>query len=193
MNKRDIILAGVGGQGILTIATMIGHAAVEADMFLKQAEVHGMSQRGGDVQSHLRISTEEVYSDLIPLGGADLILSVEPLEALRYLPYLSKTGWVVTNSTPFNNITDYPELEEVYTKIKGLDNFILIDADKIAKECGSARSMNIVMLGAAINILGFTVKQLEDAIKAVFGRKGDKIVDANVKALNAGYLAAEKR
>ncbi len=190
--KKDIILAGVGGQGILTIATMIGHAALSTNMNIKQAEVHGMSQRGGDVQSHLRISDDEIHSDLIPMGGADLILSVEPMESLRYLPYLSKTGWVVANKTPFVNIPNYPEAEEVYKKIESLENHILIDADAIAKDCGSARSMNIVMLGASAQILGLSLEKLEEAINAVFGRKGEAVVDANVKALRAGYEAAKK-
>jgi indolepyruvate ferredoxin oxidoreductase beta subunit len=190
--KKDIILAGVGGQGILTIATMIGHAALSTDMHLKQAEVHGMSQRGGDVQSHLRISDQEIFSDLIPMGGADLILSVEPMESLRYLPYISEDGWVVANKTPFINIPDYPQAEEVYNKITSLKNHILIDADAIAKECGSARSMNIVMLGASAEILGLSLEKLEGAIKAVFGRKGEAVVEANVKALKAGYEAAKK-
>ncbi len=189
--KKDIILAGVGGQGILTIATVIGQAAVSSDMFLKQAEVHGMSQRGGDVQSHLRISDEEIFSDLIPMGGADLILSVEPMESLRYLPYLNENGWLIANSTPFINIPDYPEKEEVYNKIKSVKNHVLIDADQIAKDLGSARSMNMVILGAAVKTLGFTIEQIEESIKTIFGRKGQAIVDANIKALKAGFEAAK--
>ncbi len=189
--KKDIILAGVGGQGILTIATVIGQAAISSNMNLKQAETHGMSQRGGDVQSHLRISSDEIHSDLIPLGGADLILSVEPMEALRYLPYLHEDGWLITNSTPFVNIPNYPEADELYQKIKSVKNHVLIDADKIAKDLGSARSMNIVILGAAVKTLGLTLEQVEDAIKAIFGRKGQAIVDANIKALKAGFEAAK--
>lgn len=107
--KSDIVLAGVGGQGILTIATILGAAALAENLYLKQAEVHGMSQRGGDVQSNLRIGSEPIHSDLIPLGGADLIVSLEPMEALRYLPFLSKNGWVVSSTLPFVNIDNYPE------------------------------------------------------------------------------------
>ena len=84
--KQDIILSGVGGQGILSIATIIGEAATQAGLTLKQAEVHGMSQRGGDVQSNLRTSSDEILSDLIPQGAADIIISLEPMEALRYVP-----------------------------------------------------------------------------------------------------------
>lgn len=189
--KKDIILAGVGGQGILSIATIIGNVAVSKGMNLKQAEVHGMSQRGGDVQSHFRISDEAVHSDLIPLGQADIILSVEPMEALRYLPWLNENGWLITNSTPFINISNYPEKEEIYNKIKSIKNHVIIDADKIAKDLGTPRSMNMVMLGATIKILGFTMEEIKEAVKIVFGRKGDAIVEANYKALDAGFAAAK--
>src|SRR5664279_1300987 len=144
--KNDIILSGVGGQGILSIAATIGLAAVDNDLFLKQSEVHGMSQRGGDVQSHLRLSDKQVWSDLIPLGKADLIISVEPMESLRYLPWLSDNGWLVTNSNPFINIPDYPSPDEIIKEIKKVKNHIIIDADLIARESGSARSGNICLL-----------------------------------------------
>ena len=147
--KSDIILAGVGGQGILSIAATIGMAALENDLHLKQSEVHGMSQRGGSVQSHLRISDKPISSDLIPVGQANIIISVEPMESLRYLNYLMNDGWVVTNSKPFLNIPDYPELEKVLDEIKSLKNHVLLDADKIAREIKSARSSNMVILGAA--------------------------------------------
>jgi len=186
MMKNDIILSGVGGQGILSIAATIGLAAVANDLFLKQSEVHGMSQRGGDVQSHLRLSDRPVSSDLIPYGKADIIISVEPMESLRYLPWLSDKGWLVTNSNPFINIPDYPPLEDILNEIKKIKNHLIIDADGIAKESGSARSGNIVILGAASAFIDMPFKSLENAIKALFGRKGDKIVEANLKALNAG-------
>jgi len=184
--KKDIILAGVGGQGILTIATLIGYAALKRGWNLKQAEVHGMSQRGGDVQSHLRLSDEPIWSDLIPFGKADIILSVEPMEALRYLPYLSDQGWVITNSTPFNNIAKYPEIADIHNRVKEIKNHILIDADSIAKEVKANRSMNIVMLGAATKQLGFEPDELKEAIKTIFSKKGDVIVEANLRALEAG-------
>ncbi|MFO7789362.1 MAG: indolepyruvate oxidoreductase subunit beta [Bacteroidota bacterium] len=185
--KRDIILAGVGGQGILTIAAAIGTAAVNKKLYIKQAEVHGMSQRGGDVQSNLRISDKPIHSDLITIGGADIILSVEPMEALRYLPYLNESGYVITNVKPFKNIENYPEEQKVMEQIEALDNKIAINADKIAKEdIGSARASNIVMLGAAAPFLGFELDELETAIKTLFGRKGEKIVNMNIDALYAG-------
>ncbi len=184
--KNDIILAGVGGQGILSIAASIGLAAVANDLFLKQSEVHGMSQRGGDVQSHLRLSDKPVSSDLIPYGKADLIISVEPMESLRYLPWLSDKGWLVTNSNPFINIPDYPSLAEILKEIKKIKNHIIIDADVIAKESGSARSGNIVILGAASPFIDMPFTSLENAVRKLFGSKGDHIVDTNLKALNAG-------
>lgn len=184
--QSDIILSGVGGQGILSIAATIGLAAVANSLYLKQAEVHGMSQRGGDVQSHLRLSDKPVASDLIPYGSADLILSVEPMESLRYLPWLSKSGWLVTNSNPFVNIPDYPDINEILKEIRKVKNHVIIDADLIAKESGSARSGNIVILGAASPFIDMPFKSLEEAIRKLFGKKGDDVVQANLKALNAG-------
>ena len=190
--KKDIILAGVGGQGILSIAAIIGTAAIDSKLHLKQAEVHGMSQRGGDVQSHLRISDKPIHSDLIPNGGADLIISVEPMESLRYLPYLSENGWLITNTKAFVNIPNYPDYDELMNTIKSLPNHIALDADNIAKEIGSSRSMNIVVLGAAATFLGLPYKKLEEGIKAIFGRKGEKIVEANLNAMKAGREIAEQ-
>jgi indolepyruvate ferredoxin oxidoreductase, beta subunit len=184
--KNDIILSGVGGQGILSIAAVIGLAAVDNNLFLKQSEVHGMSQRGGDVQSHFRLSDKLVASDLIPLGKADLIISVEPMESLRYLPWLSKQGWLVTSSVPFINIPDYPPVEDVLAEIKKIKNHIIIDADSIAKEVGSVRSGNIVVLGAASPFINMPFSSLEKAIRKLFERKGEEIVSVNLKALKAG-------
>jgi len=184
--KSDIILAGVGGQGILSIAAAIGMAALENNLFLKQAEVHGMSQRGGAVQSHLRISQSEIASDLIPLGKADLIISVEPMESLRYLPWLSENGWLVTNTTPLINITDYPDMKELLKEIEKLPHHLIINADEIARQVKSPRSSNIVMLGAASPFLELPYESLEVGIKRIFGKKGEKIVQLNLDALKAG-------
>ncbi len=185
--KANIILAGVGGQGILTIAATIGIAAVSENLYLKQSEVHGMSQRGGDVQSHLRISDNPIYSDLIPKGTADIILSVEPMEALRYLPYLKKGGYVITNTVPFVNIPNYPDIEEILDDINKLEFKVALDAEKIAKEAGSSRASNIVMLGAAIPFIGLSIQQIEKGIKTLFGPKGEDVVNHNLKALRLGY------
>ncbi|MEJ5303771.1 MAG: indolepyruvate oxidoreductase subunit beta [Bacteroidales bacterium] len=184
--KNDIILAGVGGQGILSIAAIIGTAAVSRGLYVKQSEVHGMSQRGGDVQSHLRLSSRPIASDLIPTGAADMIISVEPLEALRYLPWLKKEGWIITNTKPFVNIPNYPPLEEVLATIASKPHHVMIDADEIATEIGSARSANMVILGASTICLDLPFEELEQAIRSVFGKKGEEIVHTNLSALRAG-------
>ena len=189
--KRDIILSGVGGQGILSIATVIGRAALDEGLHIKQAEVHGMSQRGGDVQSNLRISSDKIASDLIPRGAADLIISLEPMEALRYLPYLKKDGWLVTNSQPFINIPNYPEVEKVNEELGKLPHKVVLDVEAIAKEVGSVRAANIVMLGAAAPFIGIEYDKIADGIRRIFGRKGEEIVEMNLKALKAGYDVAQ--
>lgn len=185
--KNDIIISGVGGQGILSIAAAIGLAALENNLFIKQSEVHGMSQRGGDVYSHFRLSDKPVLSDLIPYGKADLIISVEPMESLRYLPWLSPHGWLVTNSNPYINISGYPPVEDIMKEIRKVENNIIIDADTIAREAGSAKSGNIVILGAASPYIGMPFTSLENAVRSLFKRKGDEIVEINLKALKAGH------
>lgn len=183
--KTDIILCGVGGQGILSIATIIGEAAMNENLYIKQAEVHGMSQRGGDVQSNLRISSEPIYSDLIAKGTADVIISMEPMEALRYLPFLKKNGWIITSSAPFINIPNYPDIDLLNSELAKIQNLVSLDIDKIAKELGVPRSANMVLLGAAQPVLGLEMAKLEDAIRRVFARKGECIVEANILALRS--------
>lgn len=191
--KKDIILAGVGGQGILSIATVIGQAALAEGWYLKQAEVHGMSQRGGEVQSHLRISTEPIWSDLIPQGKADLILSLEPLEALRYLPWLAEDGCVVTSSVPFRNIDTYPEIEDVYAAIKACKRHVLLDTDALVKEVNApVQAANMVLLGASIPMLGIEPEIMKVALQKVFARKSEAIVETNIRALEAGYNYAKQ-
>lgn len=190
--KVDIVLSGVGGQGILSIAAVIGEAALKEGLYMKQSEVHGMSQRGGDVQSNLRLSDRPVSSDLIPKGHADLIISLEPMESLRYLPYLKKDGWLVTNSQPFINIPNYPAIEKVNAELDKLPRKVVLDVEAIAKDLGSVRAANIVMLGAATPFLGIEYDKIEDGIRRIFGRKGDEVVDMNLKALKAGYDVAQQ-
>lgn len=189
--KIDIILAGVGGQGILSIAATIGMAALKKDLYLKQAEVHGMSQRGGAVQSHLRLSDQPIASDLIPEGYADMIISVEPMESLRYLPYLSKDGWLITNTEPYNNIPDYPEMDTLVSEIKQFKQHIALNANKIAKEIKSPLSSNIVMLGAASPFLDIPYENFEAGIKEIFAKKGEKVINVNLEALKRGREFAQ--
>ena len=190
--KKDIILAGVGGQGILTIATIIGDAAAAAGVNLKQAEVHGMSQRGGDVQSNLRLSTEEIHSDLIKQGAADMIISMEPMEALRYLPYLSEEGVVVTSSNAFKNIPNYPDEEALMAELKALPRTAILPIEDIAKENSVPKSANIVLLGMAAKYIEIlSPEQLRESIKRVFASKGEKIVEMNCQAFDLGLNAVK--
>lgn len=184
--RKDIILAGVGGQGILSIAAVIDWAALNSGLNIKQAEVHGMSQRGGAVQSHLRISDSEIYSDLIPMGNADLIISAEPLEVLRYLDYLSEEGQIVSSNDPFVNIPNYPEFDKVEAELRKNKKLLLIESEKIAKECGSSKTSNMVILGASANFTGLKIETLEKAIAALFENKGNEIVEMNIKAFRKG-------
>ena len=190
--KSDIILAGVGGQGILSIATILGSAALEADLYLKQAEVHGMSQRGGDVMSCLRLSSKPIASDLIPKGKADIIISLEPMEALRYLPFLAPQGWIVTSTVPFVNIPNYPEYEALMADLQARDNVVAFDMDAVAKESATLRSSNMVLLGAAVDRIDLPVEKIEEGIRRVFARKGEKLVEQNVAAFRAGLARARE-
>ncbi|HOB27899.1 MAG TPA: indolepyruvate oxidoreductase subunit beta [Bacteroidales bacterium] len=190
--KKDIILAGVGGQGILSIAATIGLAAIKKNLNIKQAEVHGMSQRGGEVVSHLRISDSQIFSDLITKGQADMILSLEPLETLRYLTYLHESGWIISNSEPYTNIPNYPDLELVYNEIRKYKNHVLINADEIAKKLNAPLSANMVLIGAAAHYLGFEQQEIEDAIREQFTKKGDDIVNINIQAFREGLAFAKE-
>ena len=184
--KNDIILSGVVGQGIISIASIIGLAAMENDLCLKQSEIHGMSQRGGAVQSHLRISDSPVWSDLIPLGKADMIISVEPMEGLRYLRWLKPEGWLVTSSEPYVNINDYPPAELILKEIGNVKNHIIVDAGSVAKETGSVRSGNMVLLGAASPFINMPLRSLENGVRKLFANKGKEVIEINLRALNAG-------
>lgn len=192
--KIDIILCGVGGMGALSSAAIISKAALAQGWYMKQAETHGMSQRGGDVQSHLRLSTEPIYSDLIPEGECDLILSVEPMEALRYVNFLNKkTGWIITDSTPFVNIPSYPNIEVIKKEIEKIPNHIFADFAQIAKDINNPKGTNMVVLGAASKYLKIDISLLEQAVKDNFARKGEQIVEANIKALRAGRQVADSK
>jgi indolepyruvate ferredoxin oxidoreductase beta subunit len=191
--KQDIVLAGVGGQGILSIAFVIDHAALKKGLKIKQAEVHGMAQRGGAVQSHLRLSGEEVHSDLIPKGQADMILSVEPLETLRYLDYLQPEGYIVTSSTPMINIPDYPDIDEILAAIREVQGSIVVDSGELAREAGSGRAQNMVMLGAASSRLILEEADLLEFIEVLFRDRGEPMVEVNRKAFRLGREAADLR
>ena len=188
--KNDIILAGVGGQGILTIATIVGQAAVSRALRVKQSEVHGMAQRGGAVVAHLRLSSALIYSDLIAPGTADVVLSVEPMEALRQAYNLRAGGVLLANTEAVRNIADYPDEAALLAELRSRPNSLVIDAGAMAKECGSAKAMNIVMLGALSPFLDLPEEALTGTIQQAFARKGDEVVTANLRAFAAGRAAA---
>lgn len=191
--KFDIILAGVGGQGGLSVSVVIARAAMAAGLQVKQSEVHGMSQRGGEVLAHLRISDRQIQSPTISKGGADLILAFEPLEALRYVEWLSpESGTVVSGSTPIRNIPDYPALEEILAEIRGLPRQHIIEADAIARAAGNPKAANLVLVGAAADLLPIPPGLLRDEIARLFARKGEAVVKANEKAFEEGRCAYEK-
>jgi len=184
--KTNILLSGVGGQGILTIAAILDTAALQQNLNIKQSEIHGMSQRGGAVHSHVRISDKEIFSDLIPQGKADLILSVEPMELLRYVPFLKENGWLITDSKSFDNILDYPDEKKLLEEIRTHKNALIIDATKIAKELGNSKAANIVLLGAAASKITLPEKSLIDAIKTLFAKKSERIIQLNIDAFYKG-------
>jgi len=187
--EKNIILAGVGGQGILSIAFVIDNAALDAGFHFKQAEVHGMAQRGGAVQSHLRYADQPIYSDLVPTGCADMVLSVEPLEVMRYWHYLKPDGWVITSVTPYVNIPDYPETESILAELASLSKVIMVDSAQIARAAGNLRAQNMVVVGAASSQLDFAPDTLVKFVEMLFARKGEKIVDINSRSFWLGRAA----
>lgn len=185
--KCDILLCGVGGQGVLSIAAVIASSAMSEGFNVRQSEVHGMSQRGGGVHAHLRISDSDIASDLIPAGQADMILSMEPLESLRYIDWLKKDGAIITAKAPFVNIPNYPDVEKVYTSIRAASSKAkIVDSANLAKEAGNARSENMVLVGAALENIPVSKKAVEDGIKARFAKKDPRLVEINVKAVELG-------
>lgn len=189
--KTDIILAGVGGQGILTIATILGAAALKENLYLKQAEVHGMSQRGGDVQSGLRLSNTEIHSDMVPCGQTDLIIAMEPMEALRYVDTLQKDGWVITSSNPLKNIPDYPEESAIADALKALPHIVALETETLAKQHNMPKCANMILLGMAAPYLELvTTDQLRQSIAIVFAAKGEKVIEMNKQAFDMGLNAA---
>lgn len=185
----DIVLAGVGGQGVLSVAAIIGNAAVAEGRFVKLSEVHGMAQRGGAVHSHLRISDRPIESDLISRGAANLVLSLEPVEALRYLDALAASGTMIVAATPVMNIPDYPALESVLERIRALPRAIVVDAERLANEAGDPLALNTVMVGAAAAVLPVKTETLEAAVSEVFARKGSAALAVNRAAFRAGRAA----
>jgi indolepyruvate ferredoxin oxidoreductase, beta subunit len=189
----DIILAGVGGQGVLSIAAIIAGAATDSGYQVRQSEVHGMAQRGGAVSAHLRISDALIACDLIPSGGADMILSMEPVESLRYLSFLKPNGVIVTAAEAFVNIPDYPELAPLLKAIGNLRGSKILAAADLAKKAGSPRAVNMVMVGAASSFIPVASDKMEARIAKLFAAKEASLVEINLKAFAAGRAAVDGR
>jgi indolepyruvate ferredoxin oxidoreductase beta subunit len=186
----DIVLAGVGGQGVLSLSALIAAAALDEGLFVKQCEVHGMSQRGGAVTAHLRLSDRPIESELVSLGSASLILALEPLESLRYLPYLAPGGCIVTATDPVKNLHPYPPLEEILGKVRAFPSAVLVDAAALARQAGLARATNVVVAGAAAALLPVRTDAIERCIRGLFASKGQTVVEQNLAAFHAGQKAS---
>jgi indolepyruvate ferredoxin oxidoreductase, beta subunit len=185
----DIVLAGVGGQGVLSLAAILARAAKIDGLQVRQSEVHGMAQRGGAVSAHLRISDSRIACDLVGSGGADMILSMEPLESLRYLSFLKPDGIVVTAAESVVNIPDYPEAEKLLGAVRSLPRSRVVDAAAIAKEAGSPRAVNMALAGAASLLVPIRLESLERGMDELFGAKGADAAAANRRAFE---LARER-
>jgi indolepyruvate ferredoxin oxidoreductase beta subunit len=190
--KYDVILAGVGGQGVLSVASIIAQAAMSEGFEVRQSEVHGMAQRGGAVLASLRIAGKKIAGDLVPKGGADLIISMEPLESLRYVSYLKPDGILVTAAEPFNNIANYPDINGILSTIKKLPKWRILQTAALAKEAGLPKAVNTVMVGAASCFLPIKDTSLEKTIAEVFSKKDEKIAQANTKAFRLGQAACKE-
>ena len=188
--RYDIVLAGVGGQGVLSVAAVVAAAALDEGLEVKQSETHGMSQRGGAVVAHLRLADAPIASDLIAHRSASMVLGLEPLESLRQLDYLAADGVLVTSSTPVANIADYPPIEELVTEIRRLPRAVLFDADALARGAGSGRAVNMVMVGAASPFLPLAAESIERSMAARFRGKGEDVLEVNRRAFRAGREAA---
>ncbi|GAB1433406.1 indolepyruvate oxidoreductase subunit beta [Spirochaetota bacterium] len=185
--RYDIALRGVGGQGGIAISVIIAKAAMAEGLKVKQSEVHGMSQRGGEVSAFLRLSDKDPSSPMIPKGSADLILAFEPLEALRSLPWLKPdVGRIISAASPFKNIPNYPDTEAMLSELKAMPRTMVVDADRLAKEAGNAKTANAVLVGVAARYLPIKAESLEAALREQFASKGEAIVEANLKAFALG-------
>lgn len=181
-----LVVAGVGGQGALTIAQIILGAAWMDGYHVLQSEVHGMSQRGGEVSAHIIFSKDPVMSPTIEEGDADLLLGLEPLETLRHLTYLKKEANIITSITTIENMENYPTSKKILNLLKSIDGVIMIDSDLIAEEIHFSHGGNITLLGYASNYLPVNGEVWDKAIKERFKNKGNKIVDKNLLAFKTG-------
>jgi indolepyruvate ferredoxin oxidoreductase beta subunit len=187
--KKDIVLAGVGGQGVLSVAAVIAEAARREGLHVKQGEVHGMAQRGGSVYALLRLADHPIHSDLVARGTADLLVGLEPVECLRYVEYLAPGGTVVTGIDPVRNVPDYPDRERVLGMLHRLPRVVVVEASAHARAAGSPQTAGTVITGAASHFLPLRPAVIEACLVDAFARKGERVVEANLLAFRAGREA----
>lgn len=187
MNKLNLLIVGVGGQGTLLASRILGTVALKMNFDVKVSEVHGMSQRGGSVVTYVKFG-EKVYSPLIEKGEADLIIAFEQLEALRWTDYLTEQGKMIINEQEIDPMpviigkVKYPE--NIVRTLNARHNVFSLDALKIARECGTIKAVNIVLLGVMARLTGIDKQIFTDAIHEVVPAK---VLDVNLKAFNEGY------
>lgn len=202
MTQYNILLAGVGGQGLMLLSQVMGDACTRSGVKVVVGAQHGLAQRSGSISAHVRIG--DVYSPLIPYGTADLIIAMEATEALRYIEFLKQGGTVIMNSRIMHppletapivknrqELRMYVTLEQVKEQLsKVAGDVISIDAEKVAVEAGNPRTENVVLLGVASALIGFPVKiePLKESVRRVVP---ERAVEANLKAFDLGRKAAE--
>ncbi len=186
----NCILAGVGGQGTVLASKLIAQAAMDKGQNVRTAETIGMAQRGGCVVSHVRVG-DEIFSPLIPKHTADIIIGFDPAEAERCLSYLKKDGTVVVSSKAVRPVTDslgnssYSAQQMLEFLKSKTQNLIVVDTDKICRQCGSARVLNVALLGAACQsgVMGLSLDEMQEAIK---NRVSVKLAEMNINAFKEG-------
>lgn len=187
--KTDVLITGVGGQGILLTSMVIGRAATKAGMTVRSSETHGMAQRGGGVVSHVRMG--DVHSPLIPKGGADFLIAFEPLEAIRNADFIKDGCYAVVNTHPIRptgskkKIGHYPPIEDILMALMEFSQTIPIEATELAKEAGNPLTLNVVLLGAVTALKGFPINE-EDMVKMIKGSVPPKALEANMNAFELG-------
>ena len=190
--QNNLLICGVGGQGIVLTSKLIAGTAMHRDIPVMSAETIGMAQKGGSVFSFLRLG-EGMYCPMFPEGSADLIIGFEPAEAVRMLPYLKKGGKVVVNTHPIMPVTatlkgsDYTGREMLSYLTEHVPDAVLLDGDAACREIGSPKVLNMIMLGAAVRcgVLPFSVEEIEETMR--------RTVKEQFHALNRGALHYEKR
>ncbi len=193
ISRFDLIIAGVGGQGTILASDIIGKAAVKEDLSVRAAETHGMAQRGGSVVNHVRLGCE--LGSMIPMKGADVLLALEPSEALRYMEFLSEDGVIIVNTAPIMPVTvtsglcTYPDVNEIIDIMKASREVRAINANELAKEAGHPQSMNVVMVGALSNYLPVSFDTLLECVRELVP---PKTIDINVKAFELGRSAIQE-